>query len=451
MENKSAFAKAFQKTLIRTKAKVLQNLGKAEKTTDDRFEDHVANFTRQQAMAARLYKEVKHYVQCVKAMSAASRDLNVVIKECYEPEWVDLHTVDSALRQLDMLCTNYEAELFERVCADLSNYVELFNPMKEKISKRRRKLLDYDNAKHTYEGLHNAKKPDEGKMQKAHESLNEAERLYNDLNMELCRELPKFYNYRIDFLSSNLSRLYSTNCTFHSETGKIALALHQLMEGIPKAEDRSLNHDTYSNPLDHTGHDLSNLEKSAISEGLPHSDFNLQRQRSRSETKFADIRASHQNGTSSSRNQPIAVSNKEYGDTILLATSADVVEYDIPSSPIDVVEEEEAAGVSRRPQVSAGVSAVNESTYQNTTKSDAPVVVQPDVVKIGQQVMATHMYTAQDEDELSFVAGEIIDVIDFDDPDDEDEGWLMGRSRTTGAKGVFPQNFTKKIVGRRSS
>ena len=65
-----------------------------------------------------------------------------------------------------MLYSNYEAELFERVCADLHTYVELFNPMKEKINKRRRKLLDYDNAKHGYEIALSAKKRDDVKISK---------------------------------------------------------------------------------------------------------------------------------------------------------------------------------------------------------------------------------------------------------------------------------------------
>ncbi|KAF6035541.1 hypothetical protein EB796_006149 [Bugula neritina] len=64
MEPKGAFAKAFQKTLNRTKAKVLQNLGKADRTTDEQFEEHVANFNKQQTMACKLHKEMKHYVTC---------------------------------------------------------------------------------------------------------------------------------------------------------------------------------------------------------------------------------------------------------------------------------------------------------------------------------------------------------------------------------------------------
>jgi len=55
----------------------------------------------------------------------------------------------------------------------------------------------------------------------AEESLAEARKLYDDMNTELHRELPKFYDYRIDFLASNLGRLFSAETTFHCETGKV--------------------------------------------------------------------------------------------------------------------------------------------------------------------------------------------------------------------------------------
>ena len=67
------------------------------------------------------------------------------------------------------------------------------------------------------------------------------------------------------------------------------------------------------------------------------------------------------------------------------------------------------------------------------------------------QVLATHKYTAQDDDELSFEAGELINVIEFEDPEDEDDGWLMGIIVKTGRKGVFPANFTKKVIARGSA
>lgn len=67
---------------------------------------------------------------------------------------------------MDILYTNYEAELEQGFYTDLSSYVEQFNPVKEKINKRRRKLLDYDNAKHQYESALATKKVDESRVRK---------------------------------------------------------------------------------------------------------------------------------------------------------------------------------------------------------------------------------------------------------------------------------------------
>ena len=61
------------------------------------------------------------------------------------------------------------------------------------------------------------------------------------------------------------------------------------------------------------------------------------------------------------------------------------------------------------------------------------------------QVNATHAYTAEDTDELTFEAGELIYVVPYDDPEEQDEGWQMGIKAMSGEKGVFPQNFTKNI------
>jgi len=56
--------------------------------------------------------------------------------------------------------------------------------------------------------------------------------MYNNLNTELHKELPKFYKYRIDFIASNLSRLYSTETTYHLETGKVRLHVSSLFSTV---------------------------------------------------------------------------------------------------------------------------------------------------------------------------------------------------------------------------
>ena len=65
-------------------------------------------------------------------------------------------------------------------------------------------------------------------------------------------------------------------------------------------------------------------------------------------------------------------------------------------------------------------------------------------------------------DELAFEVGELIQVVEYDDPEEQvnirlgdqiestevvfqEEGWLMGVKESTGQKGLFPANFTKPI------
>merc|ERR1712158_114657 len=42
------------------------------------------------------------------------------------------------------------------------------------------------------------------------------------------------------------------------------------------------------------------------------------------------------------------------------------------------------------------------------------------------QVKAAYKYQAEDMDELQFEVGEVIDVVEYEDPEEQEEGWLMG-------------------------
>uniref|UniRef100_A0A8C7K047 Myc box-dependent-interacting protein 1 n=1 Tax=Oncorhynchus kisutch TaxID=8019 RepID=A0A8C7K047_ONCKI len=68
------------------------------------------------------------------------------------------------------------------------------------------------------------------------------------------------------------------------------------------------------------------------------------------------------------------------------------------------------------------------------------------------QVTTMHDYAANDSDELEMKAGDIVLVVAFDNPEEQDEGWLMGmkqedwiQNKQSSLKGVFPENFTSRL------
>ncbi|GLD67933.1 myc box-dependent-interacting protein 1b isoform X7, partial [Lates japonicus] len=68
------------------------------------------------------------------------------------------------------------------------------------------------------------------------------------------------------------------------------------------------------------------------------------------------------------------------------------------------------------------------------------------------KVKAIHDYAATDGDELELKVGDVVLVVAFDNPDEQDDGWLMGlqesqwlQKKDISAKGVFPENFTQKV------
>uniref|UniRef100_A0A673LAZ1 Myc box-dependent-interacting protein 1-like n=1 Tax=Sinocyclocheilus rhinocerous TaxID=307959 RepID=A0A673LAZ1_9TELE len=91
--------------------------------------------------------------------------------------------------------------------------------------------------------------------------------------------------------------------------------------------------------------------------------------------------------------------------------------------------------------------AKNEAPTVTNGSSDAELP--PSVLY---KVKVMHDYGATDSDELDLKAGDIVLVLPFANPDEEDDGWLMGvkeshwlQNKNLLAKGVFPENFTQKL------
>ncbi|KAK3106568.1 hypothetical protein FSP39_022663 [Pinctada imbricata] len=237
---------------------VLQNLGKAGKTSDEQFDEHVHKLERQQDAAGRLHKEIKNYLHCAKAMQTASKSLYQVLIETYEQDWKDESHVREQLavskisiyvaiasedtgrsavigignQSIELMLNNYEQSLEQDAMAPLNTYISHFAPFKSKIAKRNRKLDYYDNARHNCEIQQNAKKKDEAKINKATEEMNEAKSVYESLNNDLHHDLPGFYESRENFYATLFNRLFNAEEIYHSEVGKLCKEIVKVTESL---------------------------------------------------------------------------------------------------------------------------------------------------------------------------------------------------------------------------
>lgn len=91
--------------------------------------------------------------------------------------------------------------------------------------------------------------------------------------------------------------------------------------------------------------------------------------------------------------------------------------------------------------------ANNAANLSANQTYDIPVGATTDNLDPGvlYQVKASYKYQAEDVDELNFEVGEVIDVVEYDDPEEQEDGWLMGIKKETGQKGMFPANFTRPV------
>ncbi|XP_069121924.1 myc box-dependent-interacting protein 1-like [Argopecten irradians] len=211
-----------QKTLTRTKAKVLQNLGKAEKTSDEKLDEYVHKLDKQQEIAHKFQKELRTYINAAKAMQNASRSLFSTIQETYEDDWEGGSKVHENLQSMELMWADYIQNLQERVQEPLTIYVSHITPLRARIAKRGRKLVDYDNARHNLDVVQNAKKRDENKVAKAKEDAEQARMIYTEMNDYLHADLPEFYKSRVSLYGATFEKLFGSENMFHSEVGKLA-------------------------------------------------------------------------------------------------------------------------------------------------------------------------------------------------------------------------------------
>ncbi|XP_022084611.1 myc box-dependent-interacting protein 1-like [Acanthaster planci] len=433
-DRKSAFKSSIlTKNLTRTKEKVLLKLGKVDETRDAAFDLYAQNFSQQQAVAARLQKELKTYMNCVRAMSTASRSLHEALENIYESDWVKSSEVPQSKETLDLLWDDFQRKMNDQVINPLFTYQSKFPDVKKRVEKRCRKMIDFDSARHNLETL---KKKDDAKAAKAQEAYSEAKKMYEDINNEMLEELPALYDSRVPFYAATFQLFYGAEATLHEELGKLSLNLGNIMGELYEETSKG----TY---------DIKRLSQVGSPDVVGNTHLPGSRSGSASPgNSIYEVQVPEHYNEREVAPRPEAQQQQAQPDASAAATAAapgnedededDAFEYQVPRPAEPAPAEMRRTSEKDEEQRAVPPLASPETVSPNKSNGELP----PGVMY---RVRATHNYVRRDSDELTFEKGETIDVLPFDDPDDQDEGWSLGIKTSDGSKGVFPENFTVRL------
>ncbi|XP_022379935.1 myc box-dependent-interacting protein 1 isoform X12 [Enhydra lutris kenyoni] len=436
-----------QKKLTRAQEKVLQKLGKADETKDEQFEQCVQNFNKQLTEGTRLQKDLRTYLASVKAMHEASKKLNECLQEVYEPDWPGRDDANKIAENNDLLWLDYHQKLVDQALLTMDTYLGQFPDIKSRIAKRGRKLVDYDSARHHYESLQTAKKKDEAKIAKAEEELIKAQKVFEEMNVDLQEELPSLWNSRVGFYVNTFQSIAGLEENFHKEMSKLNESLNDVLVSLEK-QHGSNTFTVKAQPRKKTKL-LSRLLRKKNSDNAPaKGNKSPSPPPDGSPAATPEIRVNH---------EPEPPSSATAGASL-------------PKSPSQPAEASEVAGGT---QPAAGAQEPGETAASEAASSSLPAVVVETfsatvngTVEGGSgagrldlppgfmfKVQAQHDYVATDTDELQLKAGDVVLVIPFQNPEEQDEGWLMGvkesdwnqHKELEKCRGVFPENFTERV------
>ncbi|KAG1942219.1 tubulin alpha-1B chain [Pimephales promelas] len=429
--NAGKLASNVQKRLTRAQEKVMQKLGKADETKDTAFEEGVANFNKQLADGTKLQKDLKAYLLAVKTMHECSKRLHDCLAEMYDPEWFGKEEVDSIAEDTDLLWQEFHQNLTDNALISMDVYLAQFPDIKTRIAKRDRKLVDFDSARHHFASIQKGKKKDEAKIAKpltlvekaapgwaqgiitahqiaqtnlsrnqAEEELGRAQKVFEEINYDLQEELPTLWNSRVGIYVNTFRSVAGLEEKFHRDMGKLNQNLSDVMTKLD--EQRLANEEAANHSPSDSGSDAPKSPQKSR-EGPPVS------------------------------RPPRPASPQEVKEENIINLFEDAV---VPDT-----------NISTQPQGASWNSWENEAPTVTNGSSDAELP--PSVLY---KVKAMHDYGATDSDELDLKAGDIVLVLPFANPDEQDDGWLVGVKETHWlehknllAKGVFPENFTQKL------
>ncbi|RFU33332.1 hypothetical protein B7463_g2974, partial [Scytalidium lignicola] len=238
--------KGFQKSVVRAPQSFKAKFNLGENTKDAVYIDAERRFQELETETKKLHDESKKYFEAINGMLTHQIEFSKAIAEIYLPISGRVSDPDSLVQEGNpegiRACEEYEAavqdllatlqpelEMIEtRVIKPADELLEIIKVIRKTATKRQHKQLDYDRHRASFKKLQDKKEKslkDEKAMYKAENDLEQATQEYNYFNDLLKDELPKLFQLEREFIRPLFQSFYYMQLN-------VFYTLHEKMQGV---------------------------------------------------------------------------------------------------------------------------------------------------------------------------------------------------------------------------
>ncbi|PWZ00514.1 BAR-domain-containing protein [Testicularia cyperi] len=419
--------KGLAKAMKRTPHIMTSKIGMAAKSSDPAFDSLNQRFTNLEKLSEKLLKDASTFRDAVTNMLMSGANFGRHFDTLFQPigseydlqrkhpnaerTMVNLSAYQSLMEELKETLTP-EIELIEsRVISPTKDFLNVIKAIRKNITKRDHKLLDYDRHNNAYSKLRDKKEKslkDEQNLFKAEQEYETAAADYEYYNNALKEELPRFFEMASRFMTPLFHSFY------YMQLNVFYLTMERLQTFAQGKYDLSNNsmsvvEDSYMSQLTDAA---ERLEALSIRRGAPPSAKILAQNRSSS----GGLSPSGSRLSGLAANAPSRTGSIGPGSGFASTSAA------VPP-----------------PAYSTGAATTTASTgIAKRPPPPPPTKPKPGMAPPKSYVVALYDYTATADGDLSFRAGDRIEVTERTA---STEDWWTGI--VNGQKGVFPGNYVR--------
>ncbi|ODN82003.1 hypothetical protein L202_02330 [Cryptococcus amylolentus CBS 6039] len=420
--------KGFTKVLQRTPHNLTSRMGMAKKSSDAEFDELDRKFTAVETACAKMHKDSVTFRDAVSGLLTSGSSFSGSLATLFSPLGAEYNLAGKhpqAETTVENISTYQglmeevretlvpELELIEsRIVNPCKELVEICKKIRKTIVKREHKLVDYDRHNNSLNKLREKKEKslsDEKNLFKVEQDYEIASGEYEHYNNLLKTELPQFLAMATRFIDP----------LFHSFYYMQLNVYYIMMEKLQSFADGKYDltrKDIENIYLEQRGDAADRIEELQITKRIISTAKLVQQHRSASGSSSTIGRTS---SIASRTPTTYALDRKDSPDTY-----ASEKRLPPPSAP---------AAVAAPPPYTAGGTAVGKKA----PPPPPPLKPKPSYNAV-KYATAIFDYEAQAEGDLSFNAGDRIEIVERTE---SSEDWWTGR--LNGRQGVFPGNYTQ--------